>query len=130
MDNVTNVQSTFEVLRQHQFINLTTFRKSGQPVVTPIWFAHDGDRLVGISQPQTGKVKRIRRNPQVTVAPSTASGKALGDTVNGTARILPEAEFAAADSALKRKYGLQYQMFRLVMKVRHTPHIFWEIRPA
>ncbi|MFN8597557.1 MAG: PPOX class F420-dependent oxidoreductase [Anaerolineae bacterium] len=130
MDNVTNQQSTFAGLRTHQFINLTTFRKNGQPVVTPVWFAHDGDRLVGISQPQTGKVKRIRRNPQVTVAPSTASGKALGEAVNGVAHILPESEFPVAESALKRKYGLQYQMFRLVMKVRHTSHVFWEIRPA
>jgi PPOX class probable F420-dependent enzyme len=53
----------FPQLHKQQFINLTTYRKSGQPVVTTVWFAQVGDTLYGMSEPQAGKCKRIRNNP-------------------------------------------------------------------
>lgn len=121
----------FETLQRQQFINLTTYRKSGQAVVTTVWFAHDGDRLVGLSQPQTGKVKRIRNNPRVKLQPSTASGQIRGDAVDGVARVLPPEEFAAADAALRRKYGLQYRLFGAMLKLRRvTQRVYWEVKPV
>ena len=58
MDN-----NLFPQLHKQQLINLTTYRKSGQPVATTVWFAQVGDTLVGMSEPQAGKCKRIRNNP-------------------------------------------------------------------
>jgi uncharacterized protein len=115
---------------KQQFINLTTYRKSGQPVTTPVWFALDGDRLLGLSQPQTGKIKRIRNNPKVAVAASTMSGKALGDPIGGVARLLSPEEFSAAEAALKRKYGFQFRLLAWFSKARHVSEVFWEVRPS
>lgn len=124
------MSNSFASLTKHQFINLTTYRKNGQPVTTPVWFAPDGDRLVGLSQPQTGKIKRIRNNPRVSVAPSTVSGKALGEPIEGTARLLSPEEFAAAESALKRKYGFQFRLLSWFSRGRRSLKVFWEVRPV
>ncbi len=117
-------------LHKRQFINLTTYRKSGQPVVTTVWFAQVGDTLYGLSEPQAGKIKRMRNNPTVSVAPSTASGKALGGSAPGMARLLPPSEDAVARQALDKKYGLQMTLFKVYLKVRRVPRAFWEIKPA
>ena len=123
-------QNPFPQLHKQQFINLTTYRKNGQPVVTTVWFAQVGDTLYGMSEPQAGKCKRIRNRPNVSVAPSTSAGKVLGDPTPGVARMLPPAEANVAQRALDKKYGLQMTFFKLYMKVRRTPQAFWEIKPA
>jgi PPOX class probable F420-dependent enzyme len=125
MDN-----NAFPQLHKQQFINLTTYRKSGQPVVTTVWFAQVGDKLYGMSEPQAGKCKRIRNNPNVSVAPSTYAGKVLGEAATGLARMLPPAEASVAARALDKKYGLQMTFFKIYLKVRRTPQTFWEISPA
>ena len=125
----TPVSETFAVLKKNQFINLTTFRKTGVPVPTPVWFAQVDGKLYGTTQPQAGKLKRIRNNPRVTVAPSTVSGKSLGDAIEGVARILQPEEFPLADKALRRKYGLQYIFLTFSMKLRGGKQIFWEVAP-
>ena len=120
---------TFAALKRSQFINLTTFRKSGAAVVTPVWFAEANGKLYGTTGFQAGKLKRIRNNPKVTVAPCTVSGKPLGDAVEAKARILPPEEFQLANNALKRKYGLQYLFLTFSMKLRGGKQIFWEVSP-
>jgi uncharacterized protein len=124
-----NTQS-FPQLYKQQFINLTTYRKTGQPVVTTVWFAQVGDKLYGMSEPQAGKCKRIRNNPNVSVAPSTYAGKALGKATTGLARLLPPNEASVATQALDKKYGLQMMFFKIYLKVRRTPQAFWEIKLA
>jgi Pyridoxamine 5'-phosphate oxidase. len=71
----------FAPLAGHQYMNLTTFRKNGQPVPTPVWFAQEGDRIYVVTQAASGKVKRIRANPRVQLTPSDARGKPLGATI-------------------------------------------------
>jgi PPOX class probable F420-dependent enzyme len=120
---------TFEDLRKFQFINLTTFRKTGVGVVTPVWFVLDDGKLLGTTQPQAGKIKRIRNNPRVSIAPSTVRGDVLGEALEGQARVLDAAEFKRADAALRRKYGLQYLLLSTVSKLRGGKSTFWEIAP-
>ncbi len=129
MNSISPAQSVLESLKRQQFISLSTLRKSGVAVVTPVWFALVDGKIYGTTQPQTGKVKRIRNNPQVTFAPCTYNGKILGETAAGKARILAPEEFAKADGALKRKYGLQYMLLVGMMKLRGAKEIFWEITP-
>ena len=50
------------------YLSLTTFRRDGRPVATPVWFAVDGDRIVALSGATEGKVKQIRNNSRVMVA--------------------------------------------------------------
>ncbi len=121
-------EQRFDALQGHQFINLTTYRKSGEPVVTTVWFAHDGDRIVGTTQRQAGKIKRMRSTPGVSMAPSTFNGKVLGEAVTGVARVLPPEESAVAEAALRNKYGAQYD--QVTANSRSATRVFWEVKPA
>ena len=77
----------FSYLRGHQYIDLVTFRKSGIGVHTPVWFADLGGRLSVMTRSDSGKMKRIRNNPQVELAPCTLRGRRLGPAVPATARL-------------------------------------------
>jgi PPOX class probable F420-dependent enzyme len=85
---------------------LTTFRRDGTPVGTPVSIAVDGQRAYVRSFERAGKTRRIRNNPTVTVAPSTARGTPTGAAVEATARRLTGAEHTRAARVLARKYPL------------------------
>ncbi|HUN05882.1 MAG TPA: PPOX class F420-dependent oxidoreductase [Aggregatilineales bacterium] len=110
--------SSFSNLTGHQYLSLTTFRKNGQPVPTPVWFAHEGDQLFILTLPGAGKVKRIQHTARVTVAPCDVRGNLLGDAVEAQARILSAEEGASANALLTRKYGLFKRLFDLMGMVR------------
>ena len=62
-------------IQGRKYISLTTFRKTGQAVPTPVWFGEDDGKLYVMSRSDSGKSKRVRNNPQVRVAPCTMRGK-------------------------------------------------------
>jgi hypothetical protein len=93
-------------IHDQKYISLTTFRKSGAKVATPVWFGEDGDKLYVMTLSKMGKTKRIRNNPQVTVAPCTMRGKLAGPEIAATARILPPEEHSHARQTINRKYLL------------------------
>jgi len=68
-------------LTRGRYLLLTTYRRGGEPVPTPVWFVTDGPRLLVSTGPSTGKVRRIRANPSVLVAPCTLRGRPTGDAV-------------------------------------------------
>ena len=70
--------TTFDQLTQQQYINLETFRKSGVGVKTPVWFVQEGETLFVRTVANSGKVKRIRNNTHVNIAPCKADGALLG----------------------------------------------------
>ena len=121
--------AAFANLQGHQYANLTTFRKTGVPVTTPVWFAHEGGKVYIVTQASAGKLKRIRHTRRVTLGPSDARGKSLGPTVEGWARILPPAEHAQANQLLNRKYGLLYKLFMLANRLRGGGRAFIEVTP-
>ncbi|GAB4573061.1 MAG: PPOX class F420-dependent oxidoreductase [Anaerolineae bacterium] len=125
--------SYFENLKGHQFMSLTTFRRSGEPVATPVWFVDTGDRLWMTTALNAGKIKRIRHTPRVTVAPCKYDGTVLGPAVEAEARILPPEEHPAALAALKKKYGVQWFLFvtlRNLFGRQRTEATFLEITPV
>ena len=87
-----------------KYISLTTFRKTGAGVATPVWFGEEGGKLYVMTRSDMGKAKRIRNNPQVRVAPCTIRGKVTGAEIAATARILPPEEHSRARQAINRKY--------------------------
>ncbi|MFZ0761172.1 MAG: PPOX class F420-dependent oxidoreductase [Candidatus Sulfotelmatobacter sp.] len=89
-----------------KYISLTTFRKNGVKVATPVWFGEDSDKLYVMTRSDMGKVKRIRNRPQVEVAPCTIRGKVTGPEFAASARILPPEEHAHARQTVNRKYWL------------------------
>ncbi len=103
--------SPFAPLLKGSYVSLTTFRKNGVAVATPMWFAEDSDIIYIYTGATSGKVKRIRNSGRVTLAPCTASGKVTGTEIEGKARIISDTqEIARAEAALAKKYGIQRRM--------------------
>lgn len=117
-------------LKDFQCLNLTTFRKSGIPVVTTVWFALDAGKLYIWTALDSGKVKRIRNNPLTSITPSSHLGKARGPAIAAVARILSPWEQEAAERLMNGKYGWQKRLFELVWRLRGQAHIYLELIPA
>ena len=93
-------------IAEQRYISLTTFRKTGVGVPTPVWFGEDNDKLYVMTRHDLGKAKRIRNNPQVKVAPCTIRGKVTGSEFTAMARILPPEEHKHARETINRKYWM------------------------
>jgi PPOX class probable F420-dependent enzyme len=91
------------------YVSLTTFRRTGVPVSTPVWAAPDGDTLVVWTRTDSGKVKRLRHTTRVTLAPCTFRGRVEGPAVDGVAGFVSHAEWPGALAALRRAYGFRFQ---------------------
>ena len=114
---ITQAQA-FTSLRSVKYINLTTFRKSGAAVATPLWFAEHQGVLYTQTFPTAGKLRRIRHTARVTVASCTFNGKALGPEIEGRARIITdEQEILLAEVSLALKYGLTRRIYRGALSI-------------
>jgi uncharacterized protein len=89
-----------------KYISLATHRRNGTAVRTPIWFAESDGKLVFMTRNDSWKYKRIRNNPQVSVAPCNMKGKINGPDFAGTARALPPDQWQRAKQAINHKYWL------------------------
>jgi uncharacterized protein len=98
----------FAYLSPYEFVLLTTFRKSGVGVPTAMWFAHEHGKLYMVTGCTTGKIKRIRNNGRVLLAPCDLMGNLLGPQIEACARELPVTQHA--DALLRQKYGEEYEM--------------------
>lgn len=112
---MTDVQRVAELLARSSYVLLTTSRRDGRLVPTPVWAAPLGDgRLVMVTQDTTGKVKRLRREPRVLLAPCSSRGKPYGRPVDGTAELLPADQLPEVERVLAAKYGVQFQILNRV----------------
>ncbi len=87
-----------------RYLSLTSDKRDGTAVATPVWFVEHEGRLLVQTDAASGKVKRIRRNPQVRVAVCTAGGRLRGEQREAVAELLPDAETSRAERLLRRKY--------------------------
>lgn len=117
----------FANLHKQQYANLITFRKSGEAVKTPVWFAERGDKLYVMTVQDTGKVKRIRNNGRVLIGPADRMGTPLGPTVEARARLLAPGEERVAKEALDGKYGLLKAVFDFFGTLRGMDRAWIEI---
>jgi PPOX class probable F420-dependent enzyme len=105
-----------------KYLSLTSFRRDGTGVATPVWFVADDGRLLVITDDNSFKAKRIRRNPTVTVAPCSANGRLRGEPVPATVEFLPPTEFAHVKELMARKYRLDrifiLPLYRVVQRLR------------
>ncbi|WP_273845995.1 PPOX class F420-dependent oxidoreductase [Rubrobacter calidifluminis] len=122
----------FSILEGHDYMNLTTFRRSGEPVRTPVWFAKDGEKLYVYTGRASGKAKRIRNHGGVIVGPCDRRGRPLGPEVAGVARLLAAEESAHPERLLREKYGAQMRLFRGAQRLfgRSGARVYLEITPA
>lgn len=108
-------------LADQRFVSLTTFRKTGNAVSTPVWIARDGDALVVTTPAGSGKVKRLRNSSRVELRPCDRMGKVTEGAVSVSARA-EIVEGAGVEERLSQiflgKYKLQYRMIMLIERLR------------
>lgn len=128
----------FTAFAGHKYLNLETFKKNGMGVKTPVWFAADSSssldsndaRLYVYTIGVSGKVKRIRNNPRVKIAPCDMRGKVLGDWVDAQAQIVIGEEDARGVQLLNKKYFPWKQLLDFFAKFRNRQHTVFVLRPA
>lgn len=128
----------FTAFAGHKYLNLETFKKDGTGVKTPVWFAADSSssldsndaRLYVYTIGVSGKVKRIRNNPRVKIAPCDMRGKVLGDWVDAQAQIVIGEEDARGVQLLNKKYFPWKQLLDFFAKFRNRQHTVFVLRSA
>ena len=114
-------QNRLTTLAAERYLNLETYRRTGQPVATPVWFVVDRGVIYVYSLADAGKVKRIRNNSRVRIAPCDARGGLKGAWVDATARIVDDREALEAQRLVRAKYGWQKRLLDLLRKLRPKP---------
>jgi PPOX class probable F420-dependent enzyme len=89
-----------------KYVALTTYRRDGTPVSTPVWFVQEKDRLFLETDGGSFKVKRLLNNPSVLVATCGASGRPKGEQVRGHAEVLGPEALAGTRDLIARKYRI------------------------
>ena len=97
-------------LGEETYVSVTTFKRDGTPVSTPVWVARDDGRLLIHTGADSWKVRRIRRDNHVRVAGCSFNGKVHGEVFDGEATIL--ADISRVQALEARKYGLVYRLLR------------------
>ncbi len=108
-----------EQFKDQQFLSLETFRKNGIGVKTPVWFAQEGDVLCIWTVGDSGKIKRIRNNPRVSIAPCKRFGEVTGEWMAAEASVDDSAAAVRhVEMLLGRKLGFVFAVFRLIDGLR------------
>ncbi|MBB5955785.1 hypothetical protein FHS29_002366 [Saccharothrix tamanrassetensis] len=105
-------------LGDDKYLLLTTFRRNGTPVPTPVWAVRRGGTIYAWSAADAGKVKRIRNNADVTIAPCDFRGNPTGDSAPARAKVLDERASEEARHLIGRKYGLVGKITLLGSRIR------------
>jgi uncharacterized protein len=110
--------SPLDTLTAGRYIRLTTFKRDGTAVPTPVWVTRDGDRLTVITQSKSGKLKRLAHTSRVLLCPSDWRGKPTGEEFEGTAQVLGDEEIQPADDRCRERFGMEYKVMSLVSRIR------------
>ena len=128
----------FAAFAGHKYLNIETFKKNGEGVKTPVWFAADPSASLDSNDAKlyvytigvSGKVKRIRNNPRVKIAPCDMRGRVLGEWVEARVAILTGEEAARGMRLLNKKYFPWRQMLDFFAMFRRRERTVFAIRPA
>jgi len=107
---------------RHTHVLLTSFRRDGTAVGTPVWVVADGDALLAITGAGTGKVARLRHTRRVRITPCRPSGRPLPGhhPLEATADLLTAAsEVRRVRSLIRARYGLRYTFATALLRLRH-----------
>jgi uncharacterized protein len=113
--------------RNQNYLNLESYRKTGIPVATPMWFAQDNDILYVYSLANAGKVKRIRNNAKVRIVPCDMRGNPKGEWVDAKARILDNPGAELGHRLLNEKYGWMKRVGNLFSRLMKRERVVMAI---
>ena len=107
-----------EALFPGRYLSVTSFKRDGTGVATPVWFVSDGQRLFALTDLHSGKVRRIRRNPRVLVAACRADGKLRSEPVPGRAEVLTATpHLERVQKLLIARYKTSYRLVMLIYRL-------------
>ena len=115
-----DIQSLYD----KKYILLETYRKSSAPVKTPVWFVILDCTIHVVTREDTGKIKRLRNNKSVKIAPCTFNGKSASEWVSGIARFVTYEESKRAIELRKQKYGFMETIARFVSRKKGKLIVF------
>lgn len=105
-----------------KYLSLSSFKRDGDAVATPVWFVIEDGRLLVKTDPDSFKAKRIRHNPAVRIAPCSANGRLRGAPAPARAEFLPDSDLEHVDQLVARKYRMDkiliLPIYRLVQRLR------------
>ncbi|MCW5249725.1 MULTISPECIES: PPOX class F420-dependent oxidoreductase [unclassified Streptomyces] len=114
--------ATLGRLGSGKYLLVTSYRKNGTTVATPVWVVRDGRTLGVWTRADSWKVKRIRKRPDVLVAPCDARGNPTGDQVPATAEIGDAALAGRYRRLIADKYGLLGRLALAGSRLRRGAH--------
>jgi uncharacterized protein len=121
--------NTLDPFDHQPYLNLETFRKSGASVKTPVWFTQHGDTLFVRTVDNSGKVKRVRHNGSVNIAPCKVDGTPLGGWLAATAREVQDPNTSRkVDRLLGQKYGLMKTLLAAMSAVQGRKYTVLEVK--
>jgi PPOX class probable F420-dependent enzyme len=128
----------FAAFAGHKYLSLETFKKSGEGVKTPVWFAEEPSvnldsndaKLYVYTIGVSGKVKRIRNNPRVRIAPCDMRGRVLGEWMDARAEIVTGADASYGTQLLNKKYFPWKQILAFFAWFSRRGRTVFVLRPA
>jgi uncharacterized protein len=120
--------SDLEALFPGRYLSVTSFKRDGTGVATPVWFVSDGTRMFAITDLHSAKVRRIRHNPRVLIAPCRADGKLRSEPLTAHAEVLTgDADLERVQKLLLARYEITYRVimlfYRLGRRLRGKPSV-------
>ena len=111
-----------------RFLSVTSFRRDGSGVATPLWFVSDGSRLFALTDLHSAKVRRIRQDPRVLIASCRADGKLRSERLPAHAEVLTAtSELERVQQLLIERYEISYRLvmviYRLARRLRRRPSV-------
>ena len=124
MEKENDIMFDIQSLYDKKYILLETYRKSSAPVKTPVWFVILDGTIHVVTREDTGKIKRLRNNKSVKIAPCTFNGKSAREWVSGIARFVTDEESKRAIELRKQKYGFMETIARFVSRKKGKLIVF------
>ena len=107
-----------EALFPGRYLSVTSFKRDGTGVATPVWFVSDGRRLFALTDLHSAKVRRIRRDPRVLIAPCRANGKLRSEPVPARVEVLTAtADLERVQKLLMERYKIAYRLVMLIYRL-------------
>jgi len=110
-----------------KYINLETYKKNGQPVRTPVWFVIYNEKIYLRTDSNSGKVKRIMNNQNVSIAACDLLGKIKAEWIKGTAKIANDVDPKIINTLINKKYSFIQSFIRIMYKLRNIKVIIISI---
>ena len=120
-----NYNNYHQSLETGKYINLLTYKKNGEPVLTPVWFMFKDNKIFIRTSNKSGKFKRIKNNKNVKFALCNIRGKTKGEWHNGFAKLEPNNRWVF--SKINEKYGIFAYLMNILYKIKKMDIIILSI---